>query len=485
MNVLTAIFARLVRDVMRPAPVVVAPGTRAAEVVRAMEESRASSAVIVDDRRRITGIVTEQDVTRRIAFRAGAEATIDAFASSPVAVIAVDELVYRAIAQMRRLSLRHMPVVDGAGRLVGMIDLLDGVALAGERTIRRIERLTRDSSIEGFAEVKRAQVEIANELLRDGVAAPDIQAFVTEINLDIHRRVLAGAEAALRETGWGAPPVACTLLVMGSGGRGENYLFPDQDNGFVLADYPDEQHAPIDAYFIALAERFNVDLDKVGFPLCKGNVMARNPVWRKTASQWLDQVELWARQRSPVAVLFADIFFDFKAVAGPLDAGSVLRAHVTKVLKEHPELLHAMGADETSRSVALGWFGRILTDDSGESPGRVNLKLRGTMSLVASTRLYALRDGVMDTGTLARIDALAGSGVLDVNEADALRAAFTHVTFLLLRQQLADFQAGRRVGNHVDPESLSRRERDMLVDSLRAIDLLRRRARADFTGEML
>ena len=29
---------------------------------------------------------------------------------------------------------------------------------------------------------------------------------------------------------------------MGSGGRGESYLFPDQDNGFILADYPDAEH---------------------------------------------------------------------------------------------------------------------------------------------------------------------------------------------------------------------------------------------------
>jgi hypothetical protein len=53
---------------------------------------------------------------------------------------------------------------------------------------------------------------------------------------------------------------------------------------------------------------------------------------------------------------------------------------------------------------------------------------------------------------------------------------------LLLRQQLADFHAGQTVGNHVDPAQLSRLEREELVEALKAIDRLRKRARADFTG---
>ena len=38
------------------------------------------------------------------------------------------------------------------------------------------------------------------------------------------------------------------------------------------------------------------------------------------------------------------------------------------------------------------------------------------------------------------------------------------------------------VGNHVDPETLTRLERERLIDALKVIDRLRKRARADFTG---
>ena len=68
------------------------------------------------------------------------------------------------------------------------------------------------------------------------------------------------------------------------------------------------------------------------------------------------------------------------------------------------------------------------------------------------------------------------------DEADELVAAFNHVTYYLLRQQLEDFRAGRHVGNFVDPAGLLRREREELRLSLRAIERFRTETRAAFTG---
>jgi CBS domain-containing protein len=480
----TAIFGKRVGDFMRPTVLTVADTMPVGEVLAALASGERTSAVLVDAAGRVAGILTERDVTRRVALQASRDTPVSGFASRPVQTVRADDHLYRAVARMRRQNLRHLPVVDEAGRPVGIVNLIDAIAVAADRLLRQIDRLTRESTLEGMAEVKGAQVEIASELLGDNLPAPEIQALITEVNHDIHRQVLDGAVRALTEAGWGDPPVPFSLLIMGSGGRGENFLYPDQDNGFILSDYPDEEHGRIDPYFIALAERFNDGLDRVGFPLCKGHVMARNPVWRKTASQWRDQVTLWARRRSPVAVLFADIFFDFRCVAGPSGPAGELRRHVTEVLKTYPGLLSTMVQDETNKSVALGLFGRLVTDVSGQSPGRIDLKMGGTMPLVASVRLWALKMGVSDTSTLGRIAALAANGTLNRDDADELAAAFQHVTFCLLRQQLADFRAGQRVGNFVDPETLMRREREQLRRALKAIERFRTETRSHFTEGM-
>ncbi len=106
------------------------------------------------------------------------------------------------------------------------------------------------------------------------------------------------------------------------------------------------------------------------------------------------------------------------------------------------------------------------------------------MPLIGSVRILSLRQGLETTPTRDRIAALHEAGVLDNEEVDNLRAAFTQITGFLLRQQLRDFQAGREVSNFVPPGSLSRRERRLLVSSLKAVDSLQQKVRMVFTAEV-
>src|SRR6185436_9295277 len=115
----------------------------------------------------------------------------------------------------------------------------------------------------GLAATKAAEANLAAELLDEGVAAPEIQRFLTDINCDLYRHLLDGALASMKDEGWGEPPVRFCALVMGSAGRGENFLDPDQDNGFILEDYPDDAHCAIDRFFVELAERTCRDLDAI------------------------------------------------------------------------------------------------------------------------------------------------------------------------------------------------------------------------------
>ncbi|HEM46786.1 MAG TPA: hypothetical protein ENO23_07045, partial [Alphaproteobacteria bacterium] len=115
--------------------------------------------------------------------------------------------------------------------------------------------------------------------------------------------------------------------------------------------------------------------------------------------------------------------------------------------------------------------------------GEINLKHAGTMPLVTNVRLLALREGIEATPTLERIDRLHAAGVFGDDEQDYLSGAFDHLTNILLRQQITDFRAGRPVGYHVHPRSLSERERDILADSLKSIDRLRDRVHHEFTAE--
>jgi signal-transduction protein with cAMP-binding, CBS, and nucleotidyltransferase domain len=470
---------------MQAPPVVVGGELPALEVVARMTEARASAAVILDGAR-LAGILTEQDVTRRIAGRAVEGRPVADLMTRPVATIRDDQPLYEAIGFMRRLGLRHMPVVDAEGGLCGMLYLRDAFAAADPGLVEHIDQLTHETTLDGLREVKAAQVRLAADLFADRVPAPEIQSLISHINNDIYRRVVQLGLDAMQGEGWGAPPVTFAAIVMGSGGRGESFLFPDQDNGFILADYPDEEHGRIDPFFIELAARMTTHMDQLGFPLCRGGVMAINPVWRKTASQWRRQVTSWIRRRSEIAMRLCDVLFDFQSVYGEAELAEQLRGNSLGEIRANPGFLRRMFGVQADHRAGLVWFNRLLRErDDPVHRGKVDLKYAGTLPLAEAVRLLALREGVAATGTLARIDALGAAGHLSRNEQDHLRGAFDHITGLQLRQQIADYQAGRPVSNHVDPDELTEREIDLLKDGFRAINDFRARVRSELTGDVL
>lgn len=480
----TAMFRQIVGDAMRPPPPVVPRGADCAAAVAKMAALAASCVLVVDAAGRPIGTLTDQDVTRRIAFQVPPGMPVETVMSRQVPTIAAGERLYQAVARMRRQGLDQLLVVDASGRPVGLLGLNEALASAAGALIGRMERLTRDGSVAGLGAVKSAEAEIVEEMLADGVAAPEIQEFLTDLNRDIHRRVIERSLEAMGEAGWGAPPVPLCVLIMGSGGRGESNLDPDQDNGFILGDYPDEAHSAIDRFFVELAERLTRDLDAIGIPFCEGNVMATNPAWRKTLPQWRQQVAGWAERRSVSATLMADIFFDFQPIYGEVALAGDLRRFVTDLARSNRTLLSAMARDDTNSSVALGLFGRLSGErEDSIHRGRIELKIRGLLPMVACSRILALAAGVAETGTLKRIAALAAAGVFSRADADALDAAYQHIGFLLLRQQAADIRAGNPPSPHVELKSLTVQERDLLADALKAIGRLRKRAQLDLMGQ--
>ena len=196
-------------------------------------------------------------------------------------------------------------------------------------------------------------------------------------------------------------------------------------------------------------------------------------------------MRIWGRRNSFVAIRLADIFFDFRAGDGKVELVQVLRDEVTRIMPQSHGFLQEIQRETEPYDVALGWFNRLITEkDKPEHRGELNLKHTGTLPLVQNVRLLALREGIAETSTLGRIEALAERDVLSADERDYLSGAFRHITLLLLRQQIADYLAGKKVSNYVHPDQLSEREKDMLVDSFKAIGSLLDKVRAEFTADV-
>ena len=129
-----------VLDLVRRPPVTVGVGVSVRDVVRVMYENSIGSIVIVDDVGRPIGIFTERDLLRLVAQGASLDSPVDSVMSRDLVVVKGVEGVVKAAMLMSEHRIRHLPVVDDEGKLVGVISVRDVVdALRGILAVRAAE----------------------------------------------------------------------------------------------------------------------------------------------------------------------------------------------------------------------------------------------------------------------------------------------------------------------------------------------------------
>jgi signal-transduction protein with cAMP-binding, CBS, and nucleotidyltransferase domain len=71
-----------------------------------------------------------------------------------------------------------------------------------------------------------------------------------------------------------------------------------------------------------------------------------------------------------------------------------------------------------------------------------------------------------------------------LDEHDYLSSSYNHIVELILRQQIQSFKAGEEVSYYIYPDSMTTREKNILIDSFKAIRRYRDRVRSEFSGDI-
>ena len=122
-----------IRIVMRGQPLVVPSGTTLAAGISRIQEARADC-LLVREGDRLTGILTERDILMKVLGRpVDPAAPVDAYMTAHPDTLSADSTVGDALALMDRGGYRHVPIVDGKGRIAGLLrqqDVLEYLAEA-------------------------------------------------------------------------------------------------------------------------------------------------------------------------------------------------------------------------------------------------------------------------------------------------------------------------------------------------------------------
>jgi CBS domain-containing protein len=107
----------------------VQPDTSIAEVAGQMRTGDSDAAVVMSEGR-LVGIITERDLVRAIADGIDPRsARADLVMTADPATVDADEDVEVVAVKMMRLGIRHLPVVNKAGKPVGLVSARNLVAI--------------------------------------------------------------------------------------------------------------------------------------------------------------------------------------------------------------------------------------------------------------------------------------------------------------------------------------------------------------------
>jgi CBS domain-containing protein len=457
-------------------PITVAPETPLRAALETMSTAGIGSLVIAGEDRKPLGVFTRSDLLDRVVLADLALTTPirEAMSASPF-MLEEHATAYDAMLAMATHGIRHVLVTDAEGGLTGVVSERDLFALqrVGLRQIRQaIESAQNVEALQHSASDVR---QLSFNMLAQGIGAEQLTQFISALNDALTRRVLQ-----LNLENHDFSGIDWAWLAFGSEGRDEQTFSTDQDNGIVFK-CPDgvtveEQRQR----FLAFARDVNHDLDRCGFPLCKGNIMASNPQWCLTLDEWKEQFAQWIRVPQPEALLNATIFFDFRTLFGLPELAESMRRHLLMLASGNPMFLRAMAHNALDVEPPLGKLRDFKTDLEPDHPGKIDLKKYGSRLFVDVARIYALATGVHNTNTIQRLRLSSKRLNVRDEEVNALLEALNFIQLLRLQHQYLEGKPGEQGDNLIDPDLLNELDRRILKESFRQARKIQTRLKLDY-----
>jgi CBS domain-containing protein len=460
---------------MRPDPLTAGPWETVRDVLTGMHSRDTDAAVIVGNDNRPIGIFTMRDLLRNVVVPGSdLDLPIEKAMTASPRTLPVTALGYEAALAMAEVGLHHIIMVD-EGRLAGIVT---------ERELFNLQRVSLSQinseihTADSLDWLKRCCGDIqllAENMLVQGVTPDQITQIISTLNDQVVCRTLD-----LELKGEKLDGIKVAWISLGSEGRFEQTFSTDQDNGIIFEAPGGTDPEAVRARLLPIAQRVNKALDEVGFPLCKGNIMAGNPDCCLSFIEWQQKFTAWIMEPSPEALLNATIFFDFRHLYGDTNLSDRLRLWLAETAQGQKRFFHLLADNALQRTPPLGFFRDFVVDDHEEHPNTIDIKLNGVTMFVDAARVYALANGVTRGNTKQRLIMAGDAHKWPQSEVNAWADAFSFLQSLRIRHQFELQRSGAKSHNRLNPYELNNLDRKFFLESLRQAGKLQKQLSSDF-----
>jgi CBS domain-containing protein len=470
-------FIRRVQDLMTQPPITIAASTPVKDVAQHMMESGVSSLLILDDKEKLCGIITEKDIVSRVVASGDTrDKTAEDIMTPKPYTVSRSVYYYEALSKFLINGVKHMPVTAN-GRPLGMVTLSDLLRKKNRGTFDILQEIEQSTS-ENLHEVKHAIYGVLDKLIEDDIPVLHIMDVITSLYDRLVRHCVDLALEKMEAEGHGRPPVSFGFFVMGSGGRGEQFMLSDQDHFLVYENVPKDEVKKIDTYFSLFGKYIVEMMESAGYQRCRGDMMASFTQWRGTISRWEERLRTWGLRATNDNILLGHNFLSFRYLCGD----EVLHDRFTSMVKDQFKksrifLYRAAEQEKQSPVPTLDHPIRAIFRMKRE---KIDIKKQALFPLYHGLQLLGAHNGIVEGTPKERIRLLQSQNAISRDFADDLLFAYEVVLSIRVSQSWGRYKRGEESSSEVHFAHMKSREKEELMIALKTIRSLQSKTLAAF-----
>lgn len=416
-------------------------------------------------------IVTDSDFRQKVILnRMDYDDLVVKIASKGLIYINEDDFLFNAQLQMAKHGLKRVVVKNDNDEIVGILDQISLSSFFATNTFAVSNQIINAETLDELKEASLSFIKIIKSLNAKGVKIEFISKLINQLNkklLDKLYKLLVPKELIGK---------SC-LVVMGSEGRAEQILRTDQDNALIISDDCSISEEKLREF----THLFTETLVDFGFPRCEGNIMVSNPYWCRKQSDFKELIYEWVNSPSGDNFMNIAIFYDALCVSGDIEIIKELKNYLFKISSNSQSFYTNFARVINSFDVPLGFFdGFVFNSKDEKHKDEIDIKRGGIFIIVQGIRSLSIQNRVLNTNTIKRINSLKELKVLDNESAKELIMAFNILNSLKLKASLEKLDKKEKIDNFVNPNRLTIMEKDLLKESFKIVNKLKKRLENHF-----
>lgn len=399
------------------------------------------------------GILTDADICRSVSQRHDPDSTLCRdYAKFKLRTVAAHQDISEALLTMIRHRVHRLPVLDDDGQILGVLGQTDLLAYLNQHSQLISVQIDNATDVDSLHQAVEQIGQYIRAQQQNGIKIGVISRMVQTLNAQVFTKLwrMLVPEMVFENT---------CVIVMGSEGRGEQIMRTDQDNALIIRN--GFNHPDLGEY----AEQFNQALAQMGYPLCDGNIMMNNDMWRQSLSRFEKQISSWFAQRQPESNIWLAAVLDASYVCGDESLLTALRKHMQVAYSNaDPMFVRKFASAALQFGEVSQWWQKFAPLIGKPASQDIDLKKAGLFPLVHGIRALALENHLLDAvSSKARLKALVRAGAMNEKRAETLLET---LEFFMAQRLAVALITEDKHARQVDPTTLSALERDLMKDCL-------------------